>query len=34
MKKVLSKEALEKEASFWTTMKKALEESPVKLCRK
>ena len=34
MKKILSKEALEKEASFWTTMKKALKESPAKECRK
>jgi hypothetical protein len=34
MKKILSKEALEKEASFWSSMKKALEESPAKSCRK
>jgi hypothetical protein len=34
MKKVLSKEALDREASFWTSLKKALKESPVKACRK
>jgi hypothetical protein len=34
MKKVLSKEVLEKEASFWAGIKNALKESPVKSCRK
>jgi len=34
MKKVLSKEALDREASFWNNIKRALKESPVKACRK
>lgn len=34
MKKVLSKEVLDREASFWKSMKKALDKSSVKTCRK
>ncbi len=34
MKKILSKEVLDREAAFWTNLKKAVKESPVKACRK
>ena len=34
MKKVLSKEVMDKEASLWNAARKALKESPVKECRK
>jgi hypothetical protein len=34
MKKVLDKEALRKEASFWEALKKAAKENPGKVCRK
>jgi len=34
MKKVLSKKALEKEASFWNGLKKALKDNTMKVCHK
>ena len=34
MKKALSKEALKKEAAFWTGLRKALNENPGKVCHK
>ncbi|OPY67973.1 MAG: hypothetical protein A4E63_02141 [Syntrophorhabdus sp. PtaU1.Bin050] len=34
MKKILSKKALEKEATFWNDVKKALAENTVKACHK
>jgi hypothetical protein len=34
MKKTLSKEALVKEAAFWTGLQKAVRENPGKLCHK
>ncbi len=34
MKKILSKKALDKEASFWIGRKAAVKEAPVKGCRK
>jgi hypothetical protein len=34
MKKPLRKEALIKEAGFWSAMKRALKENPARVCRK
>ncbi len=34
MKKALSKKALEKEATFWSNVKKAISENTVKACHK
>jgi hypothetical protein len=34
VKKALSKEALDKEAAFWTSLKKAVKENPGKVCHK
>ncbi len=34
MKKTLSKEALVKEAAFWSELKKAVKENPGKVCHK
>jgi|WetSurSiteA1Bulk_404760.scaffolds.fasta_scaffold00289_10 hypothetical protein len=34
MKKALSKNILEKESTFWTTLKNALKDNPAKLCFK
>lgn len=34
MKKMLSKDVLEKEAALWKGLKKAAEENPGKVCRK
>jgi hypothetical protein len=32
--KTLSKKVLEKEASFWTSLKKVMKENPGKACHK
>jgi len=32
--KIISKKALEREASFWDNIKKALKENPGKACHK
>lgn len=34
MKKALSRKALEKEAGFWSGIKKKIMQNPVKVCRK
>ena len=34
MKKILGKEALAKEATFWTKMVKAVKENPGMVCHK
>jgi hypothetical protein len=34
MKKILSKEALAKEAAFWRRMSQAVKEHPGRLCHK
>jgi hypothetical protein len=34
VKKTVSREALVKEAAFWTALKKAAKENPGKLCHK
>lgn len=34
MKRAVSKKILEKEATFWNAMKKAIKETPVQTCRK
>ncbi len=34
MKKALSKEALVKEAAFWSDFRKAVKENPGKVCHK
>lgn len=34
MKKILSKKALMKEASFWNNLKRAIKENPGKICQK
>jgi hypothetical protein len=34
MKKPLSKKASQREASFWNNLKKALRDTPMKVCQK
>lgn len=34
MKKALDKKALKREEMFWSRIRKALKESPVRICRK